>query len=218
MAIKSIDRESAKLAGLTADLMQKLRSGKITIQHLDWFNRLSLEEREALVNMKREREFPKILPMSVRIVMTYDHTLPSLMKAGNVTFANEHLASLRWPINVVGSMAPAVRFLYLLDSGGNDLSKFDLGLFSWQYSRRRVSFAGVRELLFWAVIHQCVPEGTLISGVRDEIRDPDAGTGFMSPYLRKVRDGFLLDCAGDGQFSNIPHFEKVFYHLIVACP
>jgi len=41
----SIGAETAKLAGLQIDLLQKIRSGQMTVSQLEWFNGLSLEVR-----------------------------------------------------------------------------------------------------------------------------------------------------------------------------
>lgn len=215
MATISIDRGSAKLAGLTADLMQKIRSGKITPQHLDWFNGLSYEEREQYRTAKRARPVPKIMLVATQIELTYGKSLYELMRLGNVRFANDEWLVLNWPVNVVDNMSSSTRLVALMDSGGKDCSTADLRSFGAMAFRNNTAFAGVRELLAWAPLHQWIPDGTMISGIRDEIRFPDRGTGYMSPFLRKVRDGFLLDCAGDGEFKNIPCFEKECLHMVV---
>ena len=41
-----IGADAAKLAGLQIDLLQKIRSGQITLGHLEWFSKLTKEERE----------------------------------------------------------------------------------------------------------------------------------------------------------------------------
>ena len=44
-----IDADAAKLAGLQIDLLQKVRQGQVTLDHLEWFTRLSRDVREALM-------------------------------------------------------------------------------------------------------------------------------------------------------------------------
>jgi len=45
---ENIGADAAKLAGLLADLMHKIRARKITLQNLEWFNMLSEAERHQL--------------------------------------------------------------------------------------------------------------------------------------------------------------------------
>ncbi len=42
-----IEADAAKLAGLQIDLLQKMRQGQITTRHLEWFIRMTKDEREA---------------------------------------------------------------------------------------------------------------------------------------------------------------------------
>ena len=44
-----IDADAAKLAGLQIDLLQKVRQGHITLDHIEWFAGLSLDARDALM-------------------------------------------------------------------------------------------------------------------------------------------------------------------------
>ena len=44
-----IGADAAKLAGLQIDLLQKMRSGQITPEHLEWFNKLNKGERDCSV-------------------------------------------------------------------------------------------------------------------------------------------------------------------------
>lgn len=41
-----IGADAAKLAGLQIDLLQKIRSEQVTLNHLEWFNKLTREERD----------------------------------------------------------------------------------------------------------------------------------------------------------------------------
>ena len=45
-----IDADTAKLAGLQIDLLQKVRSGQVTMDHLEWFNNLTKEDRDLFCN------------------------------------------------------------------------------------------------------------------------------------------------------------------------
>jgi hypothetical protein len=45
-----IGADAAKLAGLQIDLLQKIRNGQVTPDHLEWFNKLTREERERFCN------------------------------------------------------------------------------------------------------------------------------------------------------------------------
>ena len=38
-----IGADAAKLAGLQIDLLQKIRSGQVTLDHLEWFSKLRKE-------------------------------------------------------------------------------------------------------------------------------------------------------------------------------
>lgn len=67
-----IDAETAKLAGLQIDQLQKLRSGQITLDHLGWFNNLTKEQRDYLA----EGEIITIDPRFV-LSTTFQVTVPN---------------------------------------------------------------------------------------------------------------------------------------------
>ena len=57
-----IGTDAAKLAGLLIDLSQKIRSGQVTLDQLEWFNKLTRKEREQLsvsriITVDRARPF-----------------------------------------------------------------------------------------------------------------------------------------------------------------
>lgn len=52
MMESSIGTDAAKLAGLQVDLLQKIRSGQVSMDHLEWFNGLTKEGRDQLVSGK----------------------------------------------------------------------------------------------------------------------------------------------------------------------
>lgn len=43
-----IEADTAKLAGLQIDMLQKMRQGQMTMDHLEWFNNLSKQQRDML--------------------------------------------------------------------------------------------------------------------------------------------------------------------------
>jgi len=45
-----IGADAAKLAGLQIDLLQKIRNGQVTLEHLEWFSKLTKEGRERFCN------------------------------------------------------------------------------------------------------------------------------------------------------------------------
>jgi len=48
-----IGADAAKLADLQIDLLQKIRNGQVTLDQLEWFNKLTREERERFYNGMR---------------------------------------------------------------------------------------------------------------------------------------------------------------------
>jgi len=52
MDTKDIGVDAAKLAGLQIDLLQKIRDKQVTVGHLEWFNKLTREERDLLLGCK----------------------------------------------------------------------------------------------------------------------------------------------------------------------
>ncbi len=48
---KNIGADAAKLAGLQIDTLQKVRNGQITLEHLEWFNKLNKAERDGLAGV-----------------------------------------------------------------------------------------------------------------------------------------------------------------------
>lgn len=59
--MKTIDAETAdKLAGLQIDLLQKMRKGHVTLDHLEWFNNLTREQRDRYVVGEKPAPKPEI--------------------------------------------------------------------------------------------------------------------------------------------------------------
>lgn len=48
---RNIGVDAAKLAGLQIDTLQKMRNGQITLEHLEWFNKLNKVERDKLIGV-----------------------------------------------------------------------------------------------------------------------------------------------------------------------
>ena len=58
-----IGADAAKLAGLQIDLLQKVRSGQVTLAQLEWFNNLTKEARDLFCNGVYAISEPKIIPI-----------------------------------------------------------------------------------------------------------------------------------------------------------
>jgi len=56
MGKKVLAEDSAKLAGLQIDLLQKMRSGNISIDHLEYFLNLNFSQREEMLGRVPEKE------------------------------------------------------------------------------------------------------------------------------------------------------------------
>lgn len=56
MGKQVLAEDSAKLAGLQIDLLQKMRNGNISIDHLDYFLNLNFSQREELLSRKPKKE------------------------------------------------------------------------------------------------------------------------------------------------------------------
>lgn len=67
-----IGADAAKLAGLQIDTLQKMRRGQITLSHWEWFNMLTKEERDRLMNASM-REFPFALIVTFDLVVPTDY-------------------------------------------------------------------------------------------------------------------------------------------------
>ncbi|MBP9802792.1 MAG: hypothetical protein KBD14_00585 [Candidatus Pacebacteria bacterium] len=56
MGKKVLAEDSAKLAGLQIDLLQKMRNGNLSMDHLEYFLNLNFSQREELLGRKPEKE------------------------------------------------------------------------------------------------------------------------------------------------------------------
>lgn len=83
-----ISADAAKLAGLQIDLLQKMRSEKrqITIEHLEWFVKLTKEERDRLSGsaiITTDSRFKLLKSFELTVPATYDHSTQLASFRGN---------------------------------------------------------------------------------------------------------------------------------------
>lgn len=80
-----IGRDAAKLISLEIDMLQKLRSGQITLRHIEWWQSITKEERDRLVG-------PSLTDSRFALIRTFDVTVPDdYMHATRLaTFRKEH--------------------------------------------------------------------------------------------------------------------------------
>src|SRR3989344_401881 len=76
MSTTVIGADTAKLAGLQIDLLQKMRQGHITLDHLEWFNNLTKDDRDAFsVGANTALKFALLADLGIITVPDdYDHT------------------------------------------------------------------------------------------------------------------------------------------------
>lgn len=78
-----IDVEAAKLAGLQIDLLQKMRQGQITLDHLKWFTGLSKERRNYFSTQFESEKFALLADLGT---ITAPEDLMSLAAKDSGTF------------------------------------------------------------------------------------------------------------------------------------
>ena len=73
--MKNIGADAAKLAGLQIDTLQKIRNGQITLEHLEWFNKLNKAERDKLIGMNTvtDPHFSLLSTFQFTVPENYDH-------------------------------------------------------------------------------------------------------------------------------------------------
>ena len=77
--------DAAKLAGLQIDMLQKFRNGQITVNHLEWFNKLSKRDRDKLSWLTAvDDRFILVKTFTITVPENYNH-LTAL-----ATFKKEH--------------------------------------------------------------------------------------------------------------------------------
>ena len=74
---KNIGVDAAKLAGLQIDQLQKFRNGEITIEHMEWFNNLTKEDRDNLLAgigfVRQAPRFQLIRIFELAVPSDYNH-------------------------------------------------------------------------------------------------------------------------------------------------
>ena len=68
-----IEADAAKLAGLQIDTLQKIRNGQITLEHLEWFNKLKKEERDKLSTGTVDPRFSLLTTFQFTVPEDYNH-------------------------------------------------------------------------------------------------------------------------------------------------
>ncbi len=72
-----IGADAAKLAGLQIDMLQKMRSGQMTLAQVEWFNNLTKEQREAFLSGKKlpsiDPRFEFVKEFQVTVPKDYNH-------------------------------------------------------------------------------------------------------------------------------------------------
>jgi hypothetical protein len=112
--MNTIDAEAAKLAGLQIDLLQKMRSGHVTLGHLKWFLGLNVSERDGLVRngihiprpqdpvASGESKFALLVDLGILTVPEdYDHatrlTTFSKLNRKNFYYYNDEITDRNFP-------------------------------------------------------------------------------------------------------------------------
>ncbi len=76
MMEKNIGADAAKLAGLQIDILQKVRNGQITLEHLEWFNKLNKVERDKLAGINTiDLRFVLSTTFQITVPGNYDHSI-----------------------------------------------------------------------------------------------------------------------------------------------
>lgn len=69
-----IGADTAKLAGLQIDTLQKIRNGQIILEHLEWFNKLNKTERDRLAGVNiADPHFALLNTFQFTVPENYDH-------------------------------------------------------------------------------------------------------------------------------------------------
>ncbi len=86
---KNIGADAAKLAGLQIDTLQKVRNGQITLEHLEWFDKLNKVERDKLAGINTiDPRFALSTTFQITVPGNYNHLtqLASFEKENRKTF------------------------------------------------------------------------------------------------------------------------------------
>lgn len=86
MSITTIGADAAKLAGLQIDTLQKVRAGQITLDHWEWFNGLTKDERDVFLGAPAELTQPA--PQSILHLISGEEKLVLDATDGKAVISN----------------------------------------------------------------------------------------------------------------------------------
>lgn len=133
-----MDVNSAKLAGLQIDLLQKFKAGHITPAHLEWFNNLKKTERDALLAGKKPKsDFLRLLSGTGDIIIAPCDGTQTLAQAKDVFKSGIDPDFKNWKLDKQGlsteetavqvyELAKDATFAKMFGSFGTDLDKLCL--------------------------------------------------------------------------------------------
>ena len=116
-----IDEDAAKLAGLQIDMLQKLRRQQMTLAQFEWFNNLTLTEREALVCGEIAsvvNHTGPLAPLTLEVVATrrlkvlVDCTVPieKQVKSGGYDYDSPNFKTANFPATGEGRIEQEILF------------------------------------------------------------------------------------------------------------
>ncbi len=138
MSKKILAEDSAKLAGLQIDLLQKMRSGNISVNHLEYFLNLNYSQREELLGRKPEKEvYLKLISGAETLFLDECDGQSTIADSKNIFYsidsnfknygANEKgIATPKIPVEVYEQVKDGT-FSQIFGSMNSDLDKLCLG-------------------------------------------------------------------------------------------
>ena|SRR3989338_5367863 len=119
-----IDEDAAKLAGLQVDMLQKLRRQQMTLAQFEWFNNLTLTQREALVcgevvsPISVVNHTGPLAPLTLEVVATrrlkvlVDCTVPieKQVKSGGYDYDSPNFKTANFPATGEGRIEQEILF------------------------------------------------------------------------------------------------------------
>lgn len=139
MRTKTLEQNSAQdFAGLQVDQLQKLRNGNITFEQVKWFNNLSFEQREKLINKHPEMViYLELLSGAETLMIDVCDGKETLAEARDVFQAGVDGDFVKWGLNKeststkeapveVHQLVKDATFAQMFGSLGTDLDKLCL--------------------------------------------------------------------------------------------
>lgn len=83
MKTKKIGADAAKLAGLQIDILQKFRNEQITLEHLEWFSKLTKEQRDKFIGNSIDGRFKLLKSFELTVPEDYVHETQLASFSGN---------------------------------------------------------------------------------------------------------------------------------------